>query len=83
MATPRLSLHVVTSATATGRKAMALVLLSAALIALGTCTRKDAAEIDTAAGEIAVTPDPIDEGRWIFRFETSGNEHIRTDTTAS
>jgi len=53
------------------------------LIALGTCTRKDAAEIDTAAGEIAVTPDPIDEGRWIFRFETSGNEHIRTDTTAS
>jgi len=50
------------------------------LIALGTCTRKDAAEIDTAAGEIAVTPDPIDEGRRIFRFETFGNEQFWTDT---
>ena len=62
METPRLSLHIVTSATATGRKAIALVLLSAALMGLSTCTRKDAAEIGTAAGETAVTPDPIEEG---------------------
>jgi mono/diheme cytochrome c family protein len=38
------------------------------------------AEIDTAAGEIGLTPDPIDEGRLTFRFETFGNEKFWTDT---
>lgn len=78
MTIPRASLTIVTSAKATGRRAIALALLGATLAALSSCTGKDASEIDTAAGEI--TPDPIDAGQRTFRFETFGNEKFWTDT---
>jgi mono/diheme cytochrome c family protein len=64
----------------TGRRAIALVLVGAALPALSGCNRNDAAEVVTAAGQLAVTPDPIDEGRRTFRYETFGNEQFWTDT---
>jgi mono/diheme cytochrome c family protein len=64
----------------TGRRAIALVLIGAALPALSGCNRNDAAEVVTAAGQLAVTPDPIDEGRRTFRYETFGNEQFWTDT---
>jgi mono/diheme cytochrome c family protein len=80
MPIPRVSLPIVTSAMDAGRQAITLVLVGAALTALNGCTRNDAAEIDTSAGEIAVVPDPIDEGRRTFRFETFGNEQFWTDT---
>jgi len=73
-------LPIVTSAATSGRTAIALVLIGAALTALSGCTRNDMPEIDTAAGEISVAPDPIDEGRRTFRFETFGNEQFWTDT---
>jgi mono/diheme cytochrome c family protein len=63
-----------------GRRAIALVLIGAALPALSGCNRNDAAEVVTAAGQLAVTPDPIDEGRRTFRYETFGNEQFWTDT---
>jgi mono/diheme cytochrome c family protein len=69
-----------TSLTRTGRKAIALILTGAALTTLNACTRDDAPAIDTAAGVVAVAPDPIDEGRSTFRFETFGNEQFWTDT---
>ena len=69
-----------TSATDTVRWAVALVLIGATLTLLNGCRRNDAAEIDTAAGTVAVAPDPIDEGRQTFRFETFGNEQFWTDT---
>jgi mono/diheme cytochrome c family protein len=47
---------------------------------LSGCNRNDAAEVVTAAGQLAVTPDPIDEGRRTFRYETFGNEQFWTDT---
>jgi mono/diheme cytochrome c family protein len=80
MKTTRLSLPIVAGTMDTGRKAIALVLIGAALTALSGCSRNDAAAVDTVAGEIAVAPDPIDEGRRIFRFETFGNEQFWTDT---
>ena len=80
MTIPHLPLPIVTSTKATGRKAIALVLIGTALMALNACTRDDAPVIDTAAGAVAVAPDPIDEGRSTFRFETFGNEQFWTDT---
>jgi mono/diheme cytochrome c family protein len=73
-------LPIVASAKITGRKAIALVLIGSALTSLNGCGRNDAAPIDTAAGVVAVTPDPIDAGKQIFRFETFGNEQFWTDT---
>ena len=80
MTTSRMTLLIVTSTLIAGRKAIALVLIGAALTALNSCARKDAAEIDTAAGVVGITADPIDEGRQTFRFETFGNEQFWTDT---
>ena len=80
MTIPRVSLPLVTSARTAARWAVALVLIGATLTVLGGCSRNEAAEIDTAAGEIGVATDPIDEGRQIFRFETFGNEQFWTDT---
>ena len=80
MTIPRASVLIVRSATTAGRRAIALVFVGAALTALNSCSRDDTPAIDTAAGEISVTPDPIDEGRQIFRFETFGNEQFWTDT---
>ncbi len=80
MTIPGVSLPIVASAKATGRRAMALALAGVALTALNVCTRNDAAKVDTAAGEISVTADPLDEGQRTFRFETFGNEQFWTDT---
>lgn len=80
MAISRIPRPIVTSATASGRRAIALVLLGAALTAFSGCARKDAAVVDTAAGVVGITADPIDEGRQIFRFETFGNEQFWSDT---
>ena len=80
MTVSRMPLLIVTTATATGRKALTLILTGTALAALNACARDDAPAIDTAAGVVAVAPDPIDEGRSIFRFETFGNEQFWTDT---
>ncbi len=80
MTISHMPLPIVTSVTATGRRAIALVLVGAALTALSGCARKDAAEIDTAAGVVGITADPVDEGRQIFRFETFGSEQFWTDT---
>jgi mono/diheme cytochrome c family protein len=75
-----MSLPLVAGAMHTGRRAIALVLIGATLPALSGCSRNDAAEVVTAAGELAVTPDPIDEGRRTFRYDTFGNEQFWTDT---
>ena len=80
MTTSRMPLLIVTNAKITGRKAIALVVIGAALTALNACARTDAPAIDTAAGAVALAPDPIDEGRQTFRFETFGNEQYWTDT---
>lgn len=80
MTMPRMTRTIVTRRASTTRRAMALVLVGAALTAMDGCSRNGAAEIDTAAGVVAVTPDPIEEGKEIFRFETFGNEPYWTDT---
>jgi mono/diheme cytochrome c family protein len=80
MTISRMPLPVVTRTTATGRNVMALILIGALVPAMNACTRDDAPEVDTAAGVVAVAPDPIDEGRSAFRFETFGNEQFWTDT---
>lgn len=76
----RMPLPIEPGLTRTGRTAIVFILTGAALTALNACAREDAPEIDTAAGVVAIAPDPIDEGRSTFRFETFGNEQFWTDT---
>jgi mono/diheme cytochrome c family protein len=80
MTITRMPLTIVTGAATTARRAIALVLIGTALTASNGCSRNDTAEIDTAAGVVAITPDPIEAGKQIFRFETFGNEQFWTDT---
>ena len=59
MTIPRVSLPLVTSARTAARWAVALVLIGATLTVLGGCSRNEAAEIDTAAGEIQIAKTPV------------------------